>query len=307
MGKASSFRVIPGYEWYSVNEDGVIVSTVRGIVLSQYELNGYMIVDTFRGSLTETLPVHRAVALAWVPNPEPLLFTVVNHLDGNPLNNHKDNLEWTTVSGNNYHAVNTGLRNDNIRCSIRDFDTGEVLEFNSIAQAAEYMGMSKATPYHVLRPKKIGSLIKDKYEFRYADEETPWFYETIKERIEPSRYWVVAEEPDGTVVNLFSHKKILQRYQLYASPSHSVPALVEYARQKYPDIKFTLHDGYNDAQHRVNRTTKLSVAQPVVAKRDGEEIRFSSLTQAAKHFKVDRSKVVNRIRKGDELDGWTFT
>lgn len=53
------------------------------------------------------LQVHRLVAQAYIPNPNNL--PVVNHIDGNPLNNHVSNLEWTTHSGNCKHAVAYGL------------------------------------------------------------------------------------------------------------------------------------------------------------------------------------------------------
>ena len=51
--------------------------------------------------------VHRLVAKAFVPNPHN--YRVVNHLDGNKLNNKANNLEWTTFEGNSLHAFKTGL------------------------------------------------------------------------------------------------------------------------------------------------------------------------------------------------------
>ena len=61
--------------------------------------------------------VHRLVAHHFVSISEDLvaqgLFKenlVVNHLDGNKLNNRCDNLEWTTHAGNLAHAYATGLR-----------------------------------------------------------------------------------------------------------------------------------------------------------------------------------------------------
>lgn len=44
--------------------------------------------------------VHRLVADTFVPNSDPEKFTVVNHLDFNPLNNCAENLEWTTAKAN---------------------------------------------------------------------------------------------------------------------------------------------------------------------------------------------------------------
>lgn len=55
----------------------------------------------------KTLPVHRLVAKAFVPNPKG--FSVVNHIDGNKKNNSASNLEWTTPAGNAKHAQKNGL------------------------------------------------------------------------------------------------------------------------------------------------------------------------------------------------------
>lgn len=46
--------------------------------------------------------VHRLVAAAFIPNPDGK--AEVNHIDGDRLNNHADNLEWTTHSENHVHS-----------------------------------------------------------------------------------------------------------------------------------------------------------------------------------------------------------
>ena len=60
--------------------------------------------------------VHRLVAQHFVPKPKDLSeeTLVVNHLDGNKLNNRCDNLEWTTNQGNLTHASINGLMHTTI-------------------------------------------------------------------------------------------------------------------------------------------------------------------------------------------------
>ena len=55
-------------------------------------LNGYHYVQIPIGYLWKVKSVHRIVAEAFVANPDG--YPVVNHKDGNRLNNRADNLEW---------------------------------------------------------------------------------------------------------------------------------------------------------------------------------------------------------------------
>jgi hypothetical protein len=87
---------------YYVHPDGRIYSKYTCMLLKPRE-NTYMYVRLNKVNMA----VHRLVAQYFIPNPENKPF--VNHKDGNKLNNHVDNLEWTTVSENNQHAIDTNL------------------------------------------------------------------------------------------------------------------------------------------------------------------------------------------------------
>ena len=64
--------------------------------------SGYRKVTLRKDGRSSNVMIHRAVALAFIPNPENK--TEVNHIDGDKLNNRVDNLEWCTKSENAIHA-----------------------------------------------------------------------------------------------------------------------------------------------------------------------------------------------------------
>lgn len=101
---------INGCYHYHINSEGVVVNTRTGRVLKT-DLNncGYRRVTLWSDHQTrERVAVHRLVALHYVENP--FAKDMVNHIDGNKLNNHYTNLEWVTCSENTIHAFKTGLR-----------------------------------------------------------------------------------------------------------------------------------------------------------------------------------------------------
>jgi hypothetical protein len=91
---------------YYITEDGNIFNLNKQLFVSLTN-KGY---KTFRGCINgirKHITIHRAVAECYIPNPDNL--PQVNHIDGNKLNNHVSNLEWTTNQKNRDHAVQNGL------------------------------------------------------------------------------------------------------------------------------------------------------------------------------------------------------
>lgn len=304
------FKVIPGYEDWCVTRNGKIYRVSDGSLIRAYKYGDRLFVSYPVGGERRLLAVHIAVALAWVENDDPVMKTVVNHIDGDPMNNWYENLEWTTHSGNNYHAVNTGLRSDNMPCKVRNFYTKEVKEFPSISQAASYMKLPRHTVADSLSPGKFGKLIAGQYEFRLLDDPEPFFYENRPEIISPSRYMVKVEESDGREIYIFNLKDLLRRYQLYRCPDgRSIPALVEHAKRLYPDKKFILRDAYSEARRSGSRKRILdkTMKKPVTVTKGDEVIEFGSMTEAARYFHVDRDVIKLRMSNPEATYlGWTF-
>jgi len=306
-----AFRVIPGFDDFCVTRDGRIFNALTGKLIRAHVYGDRKFVSYPTDVTTKLLSVHRAVALAWVENDDPVRKTVVNHLDGNPLNNHFSNLEWTTSSGNNYHAVNAGLREDNKPCKIRDFYTHEVREFPSIRQACGFMKINEYTAIEKLKPAKFGSLIFGRYEFRLLDDPEPFFYENRDYIISPSRYMVEVSEEDGRKRYYFKNTDFMQAYQLYRSPyGRSVPGLLNFAREMYPNKTFTLRDGYEESRNEGSKQRALRTTVkmfPVVARKGGEKLEFKSISAAAGYFGVDRSLIKLRLSDSESTFlGWSF-
>lgn len=68
---------------------------------------GYYYINLKNSGISKTVKNHRLVAQHFVDGYEDGL--VVNHKDGNKLNNHYSNLEWVTLSRNSIHALEIGL------------------------------------------------------------------------------------------------------------------------------------------------------------------------------------------------------
>lgn len=97
---------------YKVSSFGRILSVRKGTFkIPDTNNSGYLRIqfaDTINGRrIRERYFVHRLVAHYFVKGEKDGL--VVNHKDGNKLNNSADNLEWVTSKENAQHAKRTGL------------------------------------------------------------------------------------------------------------------------------------------------------------------------------------------------------
>lgn len=113
------WRDIKDYEdYYQISSYGRVKSLVRkdslnrdikeSILKSALNNYGYPFVVFCKNGKTKTFTVHRLVAKAFVLNL--LNKSSVNHINGVKIINLPNNLEWCTVSENNYHAYSIGLK-----------------------------------------------------------------------------------------------------------------------------------------------------------------------------------------------------
>lgn len=102
-------KPIPGFDGlYSVSTYGNVFSHIRNRLISgQPAGKGYMQSVLTKNKKQTSHYIHRLVASTFLPNPQNKPH--VNHIDGNPFNNHLSNLEWCTAKENIHHALKTGL------------------------------------------------------------------------------------------------------------------------------------------------------------------------------------------------------
>ena len=98
---------------YIVSDDGFVKNIKTNKILKQkLDKDNYLSVNISMGSRgnSKQVFVHRLVAEAFIPNPEnkPL----VRHIDGNPIKNCVDNLEWVTYKENLDYSKKSGAKLD---------------------------------------------------------------------------------------------------------------------------------------------------------------------------------------------------
>jgi hypothetical protein len=139
---------------YKVTEDGKILSTVG----NEKELKGKVTKEGYRMVVFNVdkkkiyKNVHRLVAEAFIPNS--LNLPEVNHIDGNKLNNHVDNLEWVTSKENQIHARDVLGAN----CKINMETANKIRELYS---TGDYSHRELAKMFNIGKTQ-IGSIVNNK-------------------------------------------------------------------------------------------------------------------------------------------------
>lgn len=99
------WKTIEGYEGiYEISSHGKVKSLKKGLMLKIF-LTGkpaYLSVTLCKKGKEKTCRIHRLIASGFIPNPEN--YPLINHKDGNKLNNNVENLEWCTAAMNVLHS-----------------------------------------------------------------------------------------------------------------------------------------------------------------------------------------------------------
>jgi len=129
---------IPGYDGYIAFPCGKIRSK-RFNRFIKTSKDGYESVILCVQGKRMTRSVHKLIALTFIPNPDQK--TVVNHKNGEKLDNRVENLEWVTLAENSIHSVESGFSKTRnvIQYSL---DDKYIASYPSLREAQRCMGKS---------------------------------------------------------------------------------------------------------------------------------------------------------------------
>ena len=175
---------IPNYEGYLATEDGQIYSEKSGKFLKQFVQNkfGYMGVNLYVGAQEgrsvnfKQRTVHTLILEAFKgQRPEKHQGC---HLDGNPKNNHKDNLIWGSAKVNGQHKVLHGnsLRGEkNGNCKLTKEQAQFILnhheKFNHVYLASIF-GISNFAVKQIVERKTWVDLVKNRVGEKRLEQES---------------------------------------------------------------------------------------------------------------------------------------
>lgn len=190
------------YDNYEISNFGRIRNINTGTIRKPSIKNGYYYCGLEKNKCKRIFRVHRLVATKFVENSNPNKNKIVNHIDGDKLNNHYTNLEWTTAAGNNKHAADNGLT------AITKKKVSQYVGDELIAQYESVSAASDATGINMSRIVEVCGNSREEYYgfvFKYTD------YDEDRKEIDP-------EEEGFKQIKSFPNYWINKRGRIYSKP-----------------------------------------------------------------------------------------
>ena len=157
MEEKEIWKDVVGFEGlYKVNQWGDIWSEYTHHKLSySWSKDGYKQYNLSKNGKKSIMTAHRAVAMAFIPNPDNL--PVINHKDEDKANCYYQNLEWCTYSYNNSYNGTARKRMKNYMKPVYQYDKlGELVAIHdSMREAARSVNSPSGNVSTCCQNKKI--------------------------------------------------------------------------------------------------------------------------------------------------------
>lgn len=211
-------RIVPSYPVYAISACGKLFRLPKGNqiatkIVVQYDYSSVYVRISYKGKAMNR-KLHRLICEAWNGLPPTERHLQVNHKDGNPLNNHKDNLEWATRSQNQRHAVRTGLKGKGdllYNATLTDEDVHQICaalkDGGLVKDLACRYGVSKDiihkikagdTYFHVRQLYEI----EHKYLYDFSESTIKWVCSKIKDGYGDKEIVEISTNPNLTIIEI---------------------------------------------------------------------------------------------------------
>lgn len=136
---------------YEVSDTGIVRNRNTKKTLNGCISSGYRSVKlTYENSRQQRFYVHRLVAKYFIQNPDPKNKTLVNHKNGDKLDNNADNLEWVSPRENNLHYYRKIKKQQKEKKCFEksvpviqyDLQHNKIAEYESMSRAHKSTGVS---------------------------------------------------------------------------------------------------------------------------------------------------------------------
>lgn len=128
---------------YRAGKRGAPTIIQERILKCSHGKNGYLVVSLRDGKSCKQFPVHRLVAIAFIP--KPVECDQINHIDEDKENNCVSNLEWCTQEYNNSYGTRLERCSKSIGKPIVGTNGETVLHFDSARHAARELGLDASS------------------------------------------------------------------------------------------------------------------------------------------------------------------
>lgn len=142
-------KEIPGYK---ISKEGEVYSTRVKRCLKPFVEGKRRNLTLRENGVKKKIAIYRLVARAYIPNPNN--YRIVNHLDGNSMNDNVTNLEWCTKKRDIQHAYEMGLHKNAKALVQIDMEGNEIEKFFNISDASRKTGHSRTTLRKLLSGKR---------------------------------------------------------------------------------------------------------------------------------------------------------
>lgn len=135
----TTFKQIENHPNFLISIDGKVYNKLRNSFLTPRRTGSYMSIVLDKKHYC----IHRLIATYFIDKPENYNDKwIVNHKDGNKLNNDVNNLEWLSQSDNIQHMYDTGMRTNVKQIVQKDLDGNIIQEYMNATHVSKVLGRS---------------------------------------------------------------------------------------------------------------------------------------------------------------------